>query len=95
MPSHPYRRLHVNPALREAISADGRPGSLLAFLSGLPHSRFSSLINAASVPDRPKNVLRLERIANTISFPVAQVFVTEPRTVVTFGTMPSPPVEAR
>ena len=94
MPSCPYRRLHVNPALRDAVAADGRPGWLLAVLAGLHHSKFSALINAVSVPDRPKNVQRLERISDTVGFQRGAIFIAEPRPTFEFDTMPSPP-EAR
>lgn len=95
MPSHPYRRLHVNPALREAVAKDGRAGWRLASLAGLHHATFSWLINTVSVPDRAKNVERLQRIANIVGFPVAEIFTSEPHPRETFDTMPLPPAEAR
>lgn len=95
MPCHPYRRLHVNPALRDAVSLDGRPGWLLAVLSGLHHSKFSALIHAISVPDRPRNVERLHRIANTVGFPSTAIFIGGSPAEDTFHIIPSPPVEAR
>lgn len=77
MPRRPYRRLHVSPALRKAIADDARPAWRIAFLAGIPHSKFSALINSVGVPDTPKNVQRLQRIANAIAFPVTNVFVSE------------------
>jgi hypothetical protein len=76
-----FPRLHLNPALREAIAADGRSGWLLALLSGLHHAKFSALINSVSVPATTKNVERLARIANSIGFPVASLFIDEQSTV--------------
>lgn len=69
-------RLRVNPRLREAVRASGRPGWQLAYACGfIHHSRFSALIHAKTIPATALNRERLQRIASEIGFPAEQLFI--------------------
>lgn len=83
-------RLPVNPALRAAVHASGRPGWLVAAAAGIVHtSRLSALINATEVAETDRNVERLLRIAEVVGFPADKVFERGSHHI------PAPPVGER
>ena len=76
----PLPRRSINPALYDAVRASGRPGWLLATAAGLTHQTvLSALICAESVPDTPKNIERLHRIADVVGFDKSQLFLDDCR----------------
>ncbi len=69
-------RLRVNPKLREAVRASGRPGWQLAIDCGfLHHAKFSALIHARTMPATALNIERLRRIAAAVGFPAERLFL--------------------
>lgn len=70
------RRRIRQPEFRNAVRRCGRLGCEIAVRAGIRHhSRFSTLINAKTVPDTPITIAYLERICEAIGFDKARLFV--------------------
>lgn len=76
--ARPRRR--INPELRTAVRASGKPVWILAVLCRFKHAtKFSALINARSVPETAVNCERLNRIADEIGFDRERIFLNDGR----------------
>jgi hypothetical protein len=79
--AYPSPRRRLNPALRNACIASGRPQWQLMIVAGINYqSRLSQLICAETIPATDATVDQLLRIADAVGFPRAQLFLFDEQT---------------
>jgi hypothetical protein len=74
-------RRQLNPGLRERVrhaKQNGLPMWRLTIVAGFRHqSELSKLLHRPAVPVTSTNVMRLQRMANAVGWPVDDIFVPE------------------